>query len=201
MAPRGVQHNQALRDATRARILKAALELFSRHGYAGTSVRLVADKAGVAVGLIYSHVKSKDGLLVALFEQSMVDVQYSFTLADRGTTPNQRLELLLRGALTVMEQNQAFWRLSYGVRMQPDVVRGLGKRLGVWTTQVHQVLRGYLKDAGVPNPDVEARVLFGVIDGVCQHYVLDPEHYPLRDVEDALVARFVPRPVHGGKKR
>jgi hypothetical protein len=29
-----------------------------------------------------------------------------------------------------------------------------------------------------------------VIDGVCQHYVLDPESYPLDAVAEAIVVRY-----------
>jgi len=51
-------------------------------------------------------------------------------------------------------------------------------------------LQGYLRDAGVPNPEIEAAVLFALIDGISQHYVLDPQRYPLNAVTELIVSRF-----------
>lgn len=46
----------------RARIRDAALELFAEHGVNGTSIRGVADKAGVSPGLVQHHFGTKEGL-------------------------------------------------------------------------------------------------------------------------------------------
>lgn len=46
----------------RARIRNAALELFGRDGVAATSLRSVAEAAGVSPGLVIHHFGSKDGL-------------------------------------------------------------------------------------------------------------------------------------------
>ena len=48
--------------STPDRIRNAALELFARQGYAGTSVRQVATEASVSTGLVIHHFGSKDGL-------------------------------------------------------------------------------------------------------------------------------------------
>jgi AcrR family transcriptional regulator len=68
-------------DATRERILGAALELFSERGFDGASTREIASKAGVTQPLLNYHYRSKDELWRAavddLFEQLNV------ALADR----------------------------------------------------------------------------------------------------------------------
>jgi TetR/AcrR family transcriptional regulator, regulator of cefoperazone and chloramphenicol sensitivity len=46
----------------RARIRDGAMELFSERGYAGTSIRDVAQSAGVSPGLVQHHFGSKAGL-------------------------------------------------------------------------------------------------------------------------------------------
>lgn len=46
----------------KARIRDAAITRFAHHGVAGTSVRAVADEAGVSAGLVIHHFGSKDGL-------------------------------------------------------------------------------------------------------------------------------------------
>lgn len=52
--------------ATRAEILAAARRLFARDGYSATSIRDIADEAGVALQTVYSSVGSKGALVLAL---------------------------------------------------------------------------------------------------------------------------------------
>jgi AcrR family transcriptional regulator len=54
-------------EATRQRILDAALRLFGKHGFERTTMREVAAAAGVALGAAYYYFPSKDALLVAYY--------------------------------------------------------------------------------------------------------------------------------------
>lgn len=49
-------------DETRQSLLQAAKILFARHGYEGTSVKDLADHAGVNVSLVSYHFDGKEGL-------------------------------------------------------------------------------------------------------------------------------------------
>jgi len=188
---RSAQLNQRMREASRRRILKSALRLFATHGYAGTSIRMIARAAGISVGLLYNYFPSKADLLGALFEESMRDVQASFASAEAASAPAERIERLVRSSFEILDANRDFWRMSYGVRMQPAVVAGLGKRLNAWTTTIQSTLARYVRDAGSRQPEVDAALLFALIDGVSQHYVLDPKGYPLTPVADGIIAVFV----------
>jgi AcrR family transcriptional regulator len=53
---------------TRARILQAAFTVLSRQGYENTSVKDIAEEAGVAQGLVHYHYKSKQQLVLAVLE-------------------------------------------------------------------------------------------------------------------------------------
>lgn len=59
---------------TRARILRAAEELFAEKGFDGSRVDEIARKAGVNKALIYYYFKSKDDILDALFTSAIKDV-------------------------------------------------------------------------------------------------------------------------------
>jgi AcrR family transcriptional regulator len=56
-------------ERRRPQILDAALELFLEHGYEGTSMQALADRAGVTKPVIYSAFESKDALFRALLER------------------------------------------------------------------------------------------------------------------------------------
>jgi AcrR family transcriptional regulator len=189
MSPRSAEQNEQVKAATRTRIVEAALGLFAEHGYEGTSVRMIADEAGMSIGLLYNYFDGKQALLQAIFEESMADVRESFARAD-AVPPSERLEQVIRASFEILRGNLTFWRLSYGVRMQPAVLAGLGHDLQHWTASILRTLEGYLRDAGVARPDVEAAVLFAIIGGVSQHFVLDPDRYPLEAVIELVVARY-----------
>ena len=189
MSPRTAEQNEQIRASSRERIVEHALELFAEHGYERTSVRMIADAAGISQGLLYNYFDGKQALLHAIFEESMADVRQSFALAD-AAPPAERLEGLIRGSFEILKRNMRFWKLSYSVRMQAAVLEGLGDELYQWTVTIRRTLHGYLRDAGVPQPDIEAAALFALIDGISQHYVLDPDRYPLEAVTELVVAQY-----------
>ena len=57
----------------RRRLLDAALELFSRKGYAATSVRELVEAAGVTKPVLYYYFKNKEGLYLTLMGDALGD--------------------------------------------------------------------------------------------------------------------------------
>lgn len=53
-------------ERTREAIVAAALELFIEQGYHGTSMRRIADRAGLALGGIYNHFANKEEIFEAV---------------------------------------------------------------------------------------------------------------------------------------
>ena len=66
-------------EVTRLAIEDAAIELFLEHGYHATSMREIADHAGLALGGIYNHFKSKDEIF--LLNNKANQMNYFFTAA------------------------------------------------------------------------------------------------------------------------
>lgn len=60
--PRTKEQFEAMRNETRDKIQSAAMELFVQKGFGTTNVQEVADKAGISIGLLYRHFKTKDEL-------------------------------------------------------------------------------------------------------------------------------------------
>ncbi|HEB89145.1 MAG TPA: TetR/AcrR family transcriptional regulator [Deltaproteobacteria bacterium] len=56
-------------DATRERILDAAENVFAKQGFHGTSLRDLAEAAGVTRSLIHHHFGSKEGLWIAVADR------------------------------------------------------------------------------------------------------------------------------------
>src|SRR5579859_3863643 len=68
---RGRARPDSGRGDKRERILDAAVRVFASKGFHATRVSEVAKAAGVADGTIYLYFKSKDELLVSLFEDRL----------------------------------------------------------------------------------------------------------------------------------
>ncbi len=197
MTPRTAAQFEALRADAQARLERAALRVFARRGYAGATVRDVAREAGVAQGLLYNYYRGKHELLAAVFRRSAADVERSFAAAAGDAPPAERLARLVRAAFAVVREHLDFWQLLYGVRQQADVVAALGPALHAWTDGVRATLEAHLRDAGHRDPAVAARLLFAAIDGVAQHFALDPDGYPLDAVAECLIATFAGAPAAG----
>ncbi|HEY8458748.1 MAG TPA: TetR family transcriptional regulator [Blastocatellia bacterium] len=56
-------------ERTRALILETALEMFGERGYEETTMRAIAEKAGVALGNAYYHFRSKEHLIQAYYDR------------------------------------------------------------------------------------------------------------------------------------
>src|SRR6266702_557232 len=54
-------------------LLRAAIDVFAERGYFNAQVADVARAAGVAAGTVYLYFRSKDDLLISIFERSMRD--------------------------------------------------------------------------------------------------------------------------------
>src|SRR5207249_10245332 len=81
-------------------ILRAAIDVFADRGYFNAQCADVARAAGIAAGTVYLYFKSKDDLLVSIFERSMREglAEGRAAVADL-TDPGARLRRLARGHL------------------------------------------------------------------------------------------------------
>lgn len=85
-------------ETTRLTIEDAAIELFMEQGYHATSMRQIAERAGLALGGIYNHFASKD----EIFEAIVVDKHpYKRILPLVMETPGETAEEFLRNAFMV----------------------------------------------------------------------------------------------------
>jgi TetR/AcrR family transcriptional regulator, fatty acid metabolism regulator protein len=150
----------ASRAAKRERILRAANRIFSRKGFFNARVSDIARVAGVADGTIYLYFKSKDDLLIALFEEKMGEVVTNVrrrvagegdALARLWIFIRNHMDLLVREAglvevlLGELRQSNKFMKEYVPVRFHEylDVIGGIledGMREGVFRADLNVTL-------------------------------------------------------------
>jgi AcrR family transcriptional regulator len=77
-------------EATRQRVLDAALSVYRAHGHDGFNVHAIVAESGVSLGSIYHHFGSMDGLAAALYARSMSALLERVAAAVRGTRSLRR---------------------------------------------------------------------------------------------------------------
>lgn len=63
-----IAHGAGTHATTRERILEAALDLFARQGFAGTSMRQIAQQVGMRASSLYNHFPGKEAIFGGLIE-------------------------------------------------------------------------------------------------------------------------------------
>jgi len=105
-------------------ILTTARRLFAESGYTGTSVRRIAQEAGVAPQTIYSHFGSKAGVLRGLVdlleeEAGLFDLRAQSEYLDGA---KELVQVMARGSRQVRERcGDILTLLHSGVGIDPDI--------------------------------------------------------------------------------
>jgi AcrR family transcriptional regulator len=101
-------------ERTRAVLLDAAKDLFVSNGYHGTSMRQIADEAGLALGGIYNHFGNKEDIFVGVL---MERHPFLVVLPALQAAQGQTVEDLVRDAagrmIAELSQNQDFLNLMF----------------------------------------------------------------------------------------
>ncbi|GAA3224049.1 TetR/AcrR family transcriptional regulator [Streptomyces sp. XM83C] len=110
-------NQQRRRGDTRRRIQDVALELFAEQGYEKTSLREIAERLEVTKAALYYHFKTKEEILVSLFESLTQPIEDLIewgsrqppTLATKQEIIRRYSELLTEAAplFQFMQENQA----------------------------------------------------------------------------------------------
>ncbi|SFT32269.1 transcriptional regulator, TetR family [Actinopolyspora lacussalsi subsp. righensis] len=94
---------------TRAKIIRAAAEVFDDLGFASASLSKIVNRAGVTIGAVYFHFTSKEELARAVMAEQVTDM--TFPAGEEG------LQLVIDITLDVARQLQHNTLLRAGIRL------------------------------------------------------------------------------------
>lgn len=103
-------------ERSRRQVLDAALQLFSRQGYRATTMREIADSAGVSTGNVYHHFPDKESIFRTLLDDysEIIDTQrFPFSRALRSGIFPDNLELLGFAARDSVRQFRQYMALIF----------------------------------------------------------------------------------------
>jgi len=154
------RRNQKERSGkSRARILETALKLFSRHGYRSTSMREIAEAAGVSTGNVYHHFPDKEQIFKTLLDQyweEIKDPEMPFNRALLAGAFPDNIEELGHASREFVETHRSYIALIY-----VDVVEFRGSHIRKFYRQMAGRFEAYLANQAQEKV-VQSRIRPGV---------------------------------------
>lgn len=180
---------------TRERVLAVAIPLFAKHGFAGTSIRMVSTAAEVNVATLAYHFQDKEGLYTTVVTRLHEDLQASFPNEMLvGSSPDVILHQVVAGIWAFCkehrEHNRLLMRHVLDSGALPSVVTER------WTDSLMTKGVGFLRIFRPDWSETDARLLINAVQHLLVRWALeDPKDLALilgaPDDVDAAIVRFV----------
>ena len=192
-------HSVSSRKADKRRhILEAAVGVFARQGFHKSRVSDVARAAEVADGTIYLYFKSKDDILISIFEETMSDMIERVQVAiEPHADP---LDQLREFALFHMQNVEDHCDVAKVLQVELRLSSTFMKEYKPTRLQQYMDIIGRLiaegKATGViradVNPIIARRAFFGALDEIAMQWILTPNaRYGLRESAEQIAELFV----------
>jgi TetR/AcrR family transcriptional regulator, cholesterol catabolism regulator len=170
--PRGASTgspNGALGSQRRADMVSIAAELFAQKGYRATTVREIADAAGILSGSLYHHFDSKESIGDEILSGFINEVLANYRDAlDSAADPRAALEQIVRSTSRTLSRHRAALAMLQNdwnhFAAQPRFAylpKALREIEGIW---IEQLELG--KQAGLFRPDLDAKLTYRLLQDV-----------------------------------
>jgi TetR/AcrR family fatty acid metabolism transcriptional regulator len=181
----------------RALILDTATRVFAERGFFGAQVADIANRAGIAAGTVYLYFRSKDDVLLSVFDRTMQDAIREGRSALEGIDdPAERLRRIARLHLDRLGRDR-----DLAVVFQVELRQSTKFMTRLSTTQLRDYL-GLIRDTiadgqarGVFRRHVPAtlgaKIFFGALDEMATNWILSDRRYALVDDADTVVDVFL----------
>ena len=195
MSPRREAVNEAMRARSRVRIMQATVELVDERGFAGTTLGDIAERAGLARGLVSYYFPGKRLLL----QSSMHRLMYTTLAAalaglDDGDHPDLWLATSIDTVLGLAAAKPTLMRTHLALILAPSAE-------GFVQDEEQQRFGGLLQDVlrrrGAENAVAEHSVLRSALMGACMGLLLPGAEASPALIRQDLFVRYGLDPVIG----
>ena len=173
---------------SREKILQAAFDVLSQQGYENTSIKDIAEHAGVAQGLVHYYFKSKQQLVLAVLEFVCDKVEFGTTGEEGAVQAFEQTKAMLRDPES--RRANALYVQLMGVGLHDDAI-GAGVRDFIAAERTHitelagQVFKERDQD---PSPARGiASVVWAAVLGIMIQGLVDPD-FDTDEAVDTLAA-------------
>ncbi len=185
--------------STRERILKAALKLFARQGYDGTTTKDLASAAGVAEGTLFRHFTNKKAILVEVATSGWVEILTDLLteLSEMGSY--KAVAQVMRRRMFRMRENHDLMRVCFmEAQFHPDLRERIQSEVIAKMTDVAEAFFQTAMDRGIyrpMNPKIVAQVFLGMfaIAGFSEDTIIESSSSPqaLQEMAEGIADIFL----------
>jgi AcrR family transcriptional regulator len=182
-------------EATRQRVLDAALSVYREHGHEGFNVHAIVAESGVSLGSIYHHFGSMDGLAAAVYARSMSALLDRVAAALSGTSSLRRgiagvVDAYLRFARTQRTQMSFIHASAYASFLPAHAAQ-----IAESKARMHEIRGFFAKHAAAgriaPMPEWLLEVLvIGPVAELTRRWLSDPNTFQLELAQPVLANRI-----------
>jgi AcrR family transcriptional regulator len=182
--------NEQRREATRDRLIETAGRLFAQRGFHAVTVREIAREARVALGLLYNYYDSKEDLLMGVFQQAASQIRQTW---GEGASNGLGVGELIHRTFRQVEAYYNFWRMIHALRLQMPEDHAITQEFFYLLEQMRERLSSALAQEGWQEPELRAWELLSLMDGMIGQYLLQPQVFPLRTLEERIIGVYASR--------
>ncbi|WP_144551465.1 TetR/AcrR family transcriptional regulator [Peribacillus simplex] len=191
--PRTPEENDRIRQASKEKIRAAAMELFMKQGYYGTSISDIAKMAGISKGLLYNYYKGKEELLSEMVEARIREVvevmEEAFTL----NTPREQLEHIVNGAIENIHNKPEVHRFYLHLQTQPEADEELIKYSHLITEANARQFEFQCKifeSIGEKEPRKRSLYFSSVLQGIMLMISTYQQGFPVEEIKNQIIREF-----------
>ena len=181
---RKMRQSSRTEEDTRTKILQAALQLFARRGYAGTTTKDLANKAGVAEGTLFRYFANKKAILIEVATTGWVDILTDLLteLSEMGSY--KAVSQVMRRRIINLRQNSDLLRVCFiEAQYHPELKESIQTEVINKMTDVAEAFFETAMSKGIyrqMNPKIVAKVFLGIfaIAGFSDDTIIDPNASP-----------------------
>jgi AcrR family transcriptional regulator len=163
---------------SKQKIMKAAMDVFSRKGYAKANIREIARTSGISVGGVYLYFRNKEELYRSLINERMLDIgSKTETIAGKTQSASEALSNFLKIHLENALKHKEFILLhirEHGFAFGAQEKRKFFKKQREMVKKIIQrgIRTGEFRKC---NTDAMAKVIMGSLRGIILSMALDDD--------------------------
>jgi len=187
---------------SRKRIIAAAMDVFSRKGYARANIREIAKTAGLSVGGVYLYFRNKEDLYLSLLKNEMQDlVSQTKKIVEQIESPGKALSEYLKMHFEYALKHKELILLhirEHGFAFGIEVKRRFFKNQQNLIAQI--IARGIRSgEFRRCNPQEMAKTIMGALRGVVLSMALDKEVHISSKVLNEVIFRGISNSAQRGR--
>ena len=181
---RKMRQSSQTEEDTRTKILQAALQLFARRGYDGTTTKDLAKSAGVAEGTLFRYFANKKAILIEVATAGWVDILSDLLteLSEMGSY--KAVSQVMRRRMINLHKNSDLLRVCFiEAQYHPELKESIQTEVINKMTEVAEAFFETAMSKGIyrqMNPKIVAKVFLGIfaIAGFSDETIIDPNASP-----------------------